>query len=47
MLADTGYFSEDNVEALEKEGFDPYIATGRQKHHQPQLPEDSPSLPAK
>jgi len=43
MLADTGYFSEGNVDDLEKEGFDPYIATGRQKHNQPQPPEDSPS----
>ena len=43
MLADTGYFSEDNVETLEEEGFDPYIATGRQKHNQPQPPGDSPS----
>ncbi len=43
MLADTGYFSEDKVDNLEAEGFDPYIATGRQKHHQPQPPEDPPS----
>lgn len=43
MLADTGYFSEDNVHDLVEEGFDPYIATGRQKHNQPQPPEDSPS----
>ena len=43
MLADTGYFSEDNVADLEEAGFDSYIATGRQKHNQPQPPEDSPS----
>ncbi len=43
ILADTGYFSEDNVDDLEEEGFDPYIATGRQKHNQPQPPEESPS----
>lgn len=36
MTADTGYFSEDNVKGLELAGFDPYIATGRTKHHQPQ-----------
>jgi hypothetical protein len=43
MLADTGYFSEDNVADLEEAGFDPYIATGRQKHNQPQPPVGSPS----
>jgi transposase len=32
--ADTGYFSEQAVEGLEKIGIDPYIATGRQKHHE-------------
>jgi transposase len=31
--ADTGYFSEQAVEELEKMGIDPYFATGRQKHH--------------
>lgn len=30
---DTGYFSEPAVAALEREGFDPYIATERQGHH--------------
>jgi transposase len=30
---DTGYFSEAAVAALEGEGFDPYIATERQRHH--------------
>ena len=43
MSADSGYFSEENVDDLDAEGFDPYIATGRQKHHAPQPPEDSPS----
>jgi len=43
MLADTGYFSEDNVADLEQAGFDPHIATGRQKHNQPQPREDSSS----
>jgi hypothetical protein len=33
LSADTGYFSEANVGALELQGFDPYLATGRQKHH--------------
>jgi transposase len=31
--ADTGYFSEKAVAGLEKLGIDPYLATGRQKHH--------------
>jgi len=30
--ADSGYFSEANVEYLEQEGIDGYIATNRQKH---------------
>ena len=33
---DTGYYSEAAVQALEELGFDPYIATGRQKHHAPE-----------
>lgn len=32
MLADAGYFSEDNVAAVTEAGIDPLIATGRQKH---------------
>ena len=32
--ADTGYFSEEAVEGLEKMGIDPHLATGRQKHHE-------------
>ena len=31
---DTGYFSEANVTALEQRGIAPYIATGREPHHQ-------------
>ena len=34
--ADNGYFSEGNVGGLEARGFDPHLATGRQKHNQPQ-----------
>ena len=30
---DTGYFSAEAVAALEREGFDPHIATERQRHH--------------
>ena len=33
---DNGYDSEAAVEALATLGFDPYIATGRQRHHAPQ-----------
>jgi transposase len=33
---DSGYFSENNVKDLEDLGFDPHIATGRQKHNTPQ-----------
>jgi transposase len=33
---DNGYDSEAAVAALETLGFDPYIATGRQKHHAPE-----------
>ena len=32
--ADTGYFSKEAVEGLEKMGVDPHLATGRQKHHE-------------
>jgi len=31
---DTGYFSAENIAALEERGIDPYIATGRSGHHQ-------------
>lgn len=31
--ADSGYFSAQAVEDLEKLGLDPHLATGRQKHH--------------
>lgn len=40
LLADAGYFSEDNVEAVTEAGIDPLIATGRQKHG-----EQSPTAP--
>jgi transposase len=34
MVADSGFYSEANVEYVEKEGIDPYIATERLKHHE-------------
>jgi hypothetical protein len=35
--ADTGYFSEQAVQELEKMGVDPHIAVGRQKHHEAEV----------
>jgi transposase len=40
---DNGYYSEAAVEALETLGFDPYIATARQRHHGPEA--DAPATP--
>ena len=40
---DNGYYSEAAVDALEALGFDPYIATGRQRHHGAQA--ESPERP--
>lgn len=31
---DSGYYSEEAAQGMEEEGFDPYMATGRQKHNQ-------------
>ncbi len=38
--ADNGYYSEDNVEYLQNETIDPYLATGRLKHSE--LPQPAP-----
>jgi transposase len=35
LVADAGYFSEDNVQITVAHGLDPFIATGRQKHSDP------------
>ena len=40
-LLDNGYYSEQAVQALTQLGLDPYLATGRQKHH-----EETPLRPA-
>ncbi len=32
LLADAGYWSEENVRALEQKRIEPFVATGRQKH---------------
>jgi transposase len=39
--ADTGYFSEKAVGALEQMGIDPHIAVGRQKHHETPVPAEA------
>jgi transposase len=33
---DSGYYSEAAAVAVEQRGFDPYMATGRQRHHAPE-----------
>jgi transposase len=38
LVADAGYFSEDNVNVTKKHGLDPYLATGRFKHSEAPLP---------
>jgi transposase len=38
LTADAGYFSEENVRITAEHGLDPYIATGRFKHSEPQPP---------
>jgi transposase len=55
MVADTGYFSEENVKACEEEGIEPYMATGRIPHNPPleklsppkELPESSSDISSK
>ena len=34
VAMDNGYFSAANIQACQKRGIDPYIATGREAHHQ-------------
>src|SRR5919112_585163 len=45
LLADTGYFSEANVQACVAAGIDPLIATGRQPHHPPLATRFAPDPP--
>lgn len=45
LLADTGYFSADNVDACDAAGIEPVIAMGRQPHHPP-LAERFEKVPA-
>ena len=44
--ADSGYFSEANVQGVTALGLDPYFAVGRQKHHAPEAPLAAPSAAA-
>jgi len=43
--ADNGYISEEAVEKLSGMGFDPHIATGRQKHNQDAVASEVGVLP--
>ena len=45
LLADTGYFSEANVEACVAAKIDPLIAMGRQPHHPPLAERFAPAPP--
>lgn len=47
VVADAGYWSEANVEQLEAQGIDTYIARGRMKHGEPALPPPRGRIPAK
>ena len=45
ISADSGYFSKENVEYLQQEAIDPYIATGRMKHGEKNLPAPRGAIP--
>lgn len=47
VSADAGYFSEDNVEYLSKNGIDPYIATRQRKHNDRSTPPPRGRIPQK
>jgi transposase len=44
---DSGYYSEAAAAAVEQLGFDPYMATGRQRHHAPEAEGSEPPTTAK
>ena len=46
LLADAGYFSADNVEAVTDAGIDPLLATGRLKHGEQPQPVPRGRIPA-
>ena len=43
---DSGYYSEEAASGMAERGFDPYMATGRQKHNQGQVQTTAESMPA-
>lgn len=45
LSADTGYFSESNIEYLEGEAIDSYVASGRDKHGDPPAPSPRRRIP--
>jgi len=45
LLADTGYFSRDNVEACREQQIEPLIAMGRDSHHAPLAQRLAPDAP--
>jgi len=45
LTADGGYYSEENVVTCEQHDLDPYIATGRFKHDEPQPPAPRGPIP--
>jgi hypothetical protein len=47
VVADAGYWSEANVERLEAQGIDTYLARGRMKHGEPAPPPPRGRIPAK
>jgi transposase len=44
---DSGYYSEAAAEVVEQLGFDPYMATGRPRHHAPEAAVSEPPTSAK
>jgi hypothetical protein len=45
--SDSGYYSEAAAQAVEQMGFEPYMATGRQRHHVPETAEAEAPTTAK
>jgi hypothetical protein len=45
LLADSGYFSADNVEACHRQKIEPLIALGRDRHHRPLVERLAPDPP--
>jgi transposase len=45
LTADAGYFSQENVTTCEQHGLDPFLATGRFKHAEPQPPAPRGPIP--